>query len=350
MLRVFGSFLAAPSRRRSALLTALVTSTVLVGACGSDAPPTVLQAIDTQPSASSSTPFNRNLIADSASFADIETLEVAEVQAFLNKTPYDRASFLETYQSNGMRASDAIATAARKYRINPLVFLVLAQAFEGLLGEQTYPFPPDRVEYVFRCGCLEATTCLPQLAGFDRQVDCLGRALRQAIDDIKLNEFTRTGWGPNKTSLTLDNLEVTPDNEATAALYDRMPRVNEGGPGGTWLFWNLWSLYARRISYEGPIGTIDGRWIGDPCATDATCGVQGAICATDYPDGLCTVSCTSDCPTAPSKAETFCVKYQSGGFCLPKCNPSSPQCRTGYKCLLLGGMVSDDAQYVCTPG
>jgi hypothetical protein len=348
MSRVFGLSLA--SRPWGALALLLAVSTVLVGACSEDTPATVLQAIDTQKPTGQANPFDRNVIADPASFADVETLKPADVQRFLGKTPYERASFLETYQSNGIRAADSIMSAARQYRINPLVFLVFAQAAQGLVGERNYPFPPDRVEYVFRCGCLEAKSCLPQLAGFDRQVDCLGRALREAIDEIKLNETTKTGWGPNKTSLTLDNLKVTPDNEATAALYDRLPRVNEGGAGGTWLFWNLWNLYALKIDYAGPIGTIDGRWIGEPCVTDATCGVQNSICATDYPDGLCTVSCTSDCPSTPTKPETFCVKFESGGFCFPKCNPKSPQCRAGYSCIRVAGVGSGDSEYVCNPG
>ncbi len=349
MSRVLGSFLA-QRRRWATLLSLLAAAAPVVGACGDAPPATVLQALDTETPKGERVRFDRNLIADSASFVDVETIKAADVQRFLSKTPYGRPSFLETYQSNGIRAADAVMAAARQYRINPLALLVFAQTSQGLIGERNYPFPPDRVEYVFRCGCLEAKSCLPELAGFDRQVDCLGRALRTAIDDIKLNAVTTTGWGPNKTSLTLDNLKVTPDNDATAALYDRSPRVNEGSAGGTWIFWNVWNLYAVKIDYAGPIGTIDGRWIGEPCAADAACGVQDGICATDYPDGFCTVACTSECPSSPSKPEAFCTKFSQGGFCFPVCNPQSPQCRPGYKCANVAGVGSGDSKYVCTPG
>jgi hypothetical protein len=317
-------------------------------ACGEDPPATVLQPLDLKPP-EDAFPFDRNAIVDPASFTDTETLDAKAVQRFLGKTPYGRPSFLETYQSNGVRAADAIISAARQYRINPLVFLVFAQTTQGLVGERNYPFPPERVEYVFRCGCLAAKDCLPQLAGFDRQVDCFGRMLREAIDEIKLFETTASGWGPNKTSLTLDNVKVTPDNEATAVVYDRIPRVAEGKPGGTWAFWNIWNLYAPNLDYAGPIGNFDGRWIGEPCAADASCGVEGAICATNYPDGLCTVSCDGSCPTQPSRPDSFCAKFRDRGFCLTICNPAAPQCRQGYQCRRVQGVSADASEHVCSP-
>jgi hypothetical protein len=339
------------------LALVVLGSGVFVSACGDDPPATVLQAIDLAQN-DGGVEFNANNIIEPAELTDIETLtstdadlKAPSVQSFLHRTPYDRPSFLETYQSNGIRASDAILKAARQYRINPLVFLVYAQTAEGLIGERNYPFPVDRVEYVFRCGCLQQNTCLANLAGFDRQVDCLGRAFRTAIDEIKSNPDRKTtsGWGPETASLTLDGVKVTPENDSTAALYDRTPRVNEGAIGGTWIFWNVWKLYARKLDYAGPAGAIDGRWIGEACAVDGACGVENAICATNYPDGLCTVACTGECPAQPSKPEAFCARFRDGGFCFQICNPSAPVCRPGYKCLRVAGVKGDEAQSVCSP-
>src|SRR5262245_47457705 len=105
------------------LLASIVTLGVIgVTACGSD-PPSIapLQEKDlaAPEGAGEKQKFDRNAVVDPAAFTDIETLDVAAVQKFLAKSPYDRPSFLETYQSNGVRASDAIVRAARQYRINP---------------------------------------------------------------------------------------------------------------------------------------------------------------------------------------------------------------------------------------
>jgi hypothetical protein len=302
--------------------------------------------------------FDKNNVADTAALEDFEALDATLIQQFLHRTPYDRPSFLETYQSNGTRASDAIARAARTYRINPLAFLVAAQGTQGLIGEVNYPFPPERVEYVFRCGCLQGTDCLPELAGFDRQIDCLGRQLRQALEQINTGEETTGGWAKDKTSLTLDNQKVTPANAGTAVVYDRSPRVAEGAAGGTWFFWNLFNVYAAGApggGYSGPVGGgAGGAWVGDKCTSVASCsGLDNAICATDYPDGLCTTKCKGDCPSQPDKPEAFCADFKSnGGYCLPVCNlTSASSCRTGYKCTTtkkFGSTAAADAKPVCS--
>lgn len=335
------------------MLSLLGACLALAVACSKTEDRGVLQEADLKTPEGLEVGFDRNTIVDTQSFSDVDGIDAVVVQKFLHKTPYDRPSFLETYQSNGVRASDAIARAARTYRINPLVFLVEAQATEGLLGEPDYPFPPERVEYVFRCGCLQDDDCLPALAGFDRQVDCLGRKLRVALDQIATSEVTPAGWGLDKTSATLDNLKVTPTSEATAAIYDHRPRVAEGSGGGTWLFWNLWNLYSQNIDYAGSFGgSAGGGWIGDPCGSAASCGFEAATCATDYPGGLCTVACEGDCPSQPERPESFCADFKAnGGFCLAVCNPGASACREGYTCARLkrrGAVDVADSKYVCT--
>jgi hypothetical protein len=339
--------------RASAVLGVLAA---LAPACSSDPDSSFLQAVDLQQAEGVELAFDRNSIVDSAQFTDIDGLDVSAIDAFFirNKSPYKRSSFLATYQSNGVRAADAIMRASRTYHINPLAFLVYAQAAEGLVSATEYPFPPSRVEYVFRCGCLQEDDCLPDLAGFDRQVDCLGRQLRVALDEIAANGLTASNWGPDHTSLTLDGRKVTPIDDATAAIYDHLPVVAEGKGGGSWLFWNVWNLYAVAIDYFGPLGgEVGSGGIGDGCTSDAQCGFEGGTCAANYPDGMCTLACNGSCPTNPDAVEGFCVDFQeNGGFCLPVCNPGASACRPGYKCQRLarfGGGGGDDSQYVCFP-
>ncbi len=297
--------------------------------------------------------FDRNTILDDASFTDVEGIDVVLIQKFLHKSPYDSTSFLETYQSNGVQAADAIARTARTYHINPLVFLVYAETTQGLVSAQQYPFPPNRVEYVFNCGCFGPDNCLPELAGFDRQIDCLGRNLRKALDDITANGTTAGGWGKDATSLTLDGQNVTPSTNATATLYDHTPVLAQGAAGGMWLFWNVWQNYASGIDYAGPIGGGGGaEWIGDPCTASEQCGFQSGTCATDYPGGLCTTSCQGDCPTQPDKPVAFCVAFKAdAGFCFEICNPGAPACRQGYSCINVARYKGNpgDTQHVCFP-
>lgn len=336
--------------RRPRRLFSFAVALLVMAACSEDPPKGVLQPADVQKPEGYEAGFDPNLLVESAIFTDSETLSVESVQRFLAKTPYERPSFLETYQSNGVRAADAIIGVARRYKINPLVFLVYAQITQGLIGERTYPFPPERIEYVFNCGCLQPKNCLPALAGFDRQLDCLGRSLRAALDEIAANGITTSGWGPETTSKTLDNVDITPVNDATAALYDRTPRVDEGKQGGTWIFWNVWNSYSFKIDYGGPSGIRGDRWIGEACTATPECGgVENGICADNYPGGLCTTACTGACPADPTQREVFCAKFPDGGFCLPVCDPAAPECRDGYKCVETPGVGTEEAAHVCSP-
>ena len=209
---------------------------------------TVLQADDLE---SSTDGFDPSAIVDVGAFSDGKSIDVSQVQQFLERTPYNRGSFLATYQSNGVRAADAIVRAASRYSLNPLVFLVRAEMAEGLVGEEFYPAPPARVEYVFDCGCTGSGSCDPSLAGFDNQVSCLGRALRASLDEIAQTGATAGQWAPGQPRLTLDGVTVTPADPATAALYQYTPIVALKKAGGNWLFWNLWQKYALAIGYFG---------------------------------------------------------------------------------------------------
>src|SRR5436305_8378819 len=121
----------------------------LFPACSKSSDPGIYQDADFKLPDGFEGQFDRNTIMDDATFTDVEGVDVVIVRKYLHKTPYDRPSFLETYQSNGVAAADAITRAARTYNLNPLLFLVFAETTQGLLGAASYPFPPNRVEYVF---------------------------------------------------------------------------------------------------------------------------------------------------------------------------------------------------------
>jgi hypothetical protein len=315
----------------------------------------VLQADDLR---QTEIPFDQDDVLDAGSLTDSLALPTArEVQAFLSKTPYGRASFLATYQSNGVRAADAIARAADKYQINPLVLLVRAQVDQGLVGTQYYPSPPSRVEYVFGCGCPGGTAkCDPAYAGFDRQVDCLGAALRALTDEALGAGVTASGWGAGRTQRTTDGVLVTPRDAGTAVLYAYTPYVAMNKPGGVWVFWNVWQNYAAFVGYAGALGPPVGtkRWIGDACTSDPLCAaIPDGVCVQNFPSGMCTTACSKSqpCPNDMDHPQTFCANFgANGGFCLPVCNPSNPaSCRPGYECKLANELGTQTNRNGCLP-
>jgi hypothetical protein len=338
--------------RLAAVVAALVAAAASAVACSKKGEGWVLAAQDLQTASSAS--FDPDEILDPVSMQDVGALDAAGIERFLQQTPYGGTSFLAAYSSNGVPASDAIAAAAQRHAIDPIVFLVRAEMDQGLVASTSYPSPASRVEYAFGCGCAAPGSCDPTYAGFDVQVDCLGAALRDALDAVAATGKTQGGWGPTLQGTTLDGVEVTPNDDSTAALYQYTPVVAVDQPGGNWLFWNLWQAFAGALGYSPPAAVAaPAAWIGDACVGSGSCSYDGTngTCATQYPGGLCTLACTMSCPSSSSQAQTFCADFGAqGGFCLAVCNPGDPQCRSGYTCESVQqfGAASSSAD-VCFP-
>jgi hypothetical protein len=305
-----------------------------------------------QDTADAGATFTPDEIVPSAAFTDFAALDAMAVQAFLVHNPYSGSSFLQTYQSNGVLFSAAVANAATTYRINPIVLLVAVEAEGGLVFDATYPQPSAAVDFLFGCGCPDPAmpaSCDPAAAGLDVQLGCYASALRTSLDQITDTGETAGGWGPGETGTTLDGITVKPKDDSTAALYQYDPVVGEGRTGQS-LFANIWFEYTQALTYFVP-DTEATAQVGDGCVSAADCALANPICATgaNYPGGMCTSKCKGSC----SGVDAFCADFTSGGFCLSVCSPTdSWSCRSGYACALVqpsGAPAGTASEYVCTP-
>ncbi len=338
----------------TALLVA-ASAALLAAACKSRvALPT--PPVPAQDYADSGVPFNPDEVVPNAAFTDFAAMTAAQVQSFLEKDPYSGASFLATYQSNGVLFSSAVASVAQTYRINPIVLLVAVESVGGLVADSRYPQPASVVDYLFGCGCTvpaDAAACGSATAGLDVQLACYASSLRTSLDEIAESGQTAGGWGPAVTTTSVDGISVSPADASTAALYQYDPVVGTGRFGNS-LFWNIWSEYTRDLSYADPEGATGAvAQIGDPCLSASDCAYANAVCATGsgYPGGMCTSMCSGSCESVG--ADAFCADFTEGGFCLAICNPTVPaSCRSGYGCTLVkpSGAPSGTApENVCTP-
>lgn len=328
-----------------AIAAVLAAGCAALAACGSSsdgtAAPPFLDPSDINRAGADESPFDpvTSLVVPS-DFTDPSAVrDIATVQRFFERTPYGRRSFLETYSSNGVSAAGAVLAAAVKYRINPIVLLVRMQMSQGLVGLATYPEPSTRVEYVFECGCDGRGNCIPEMAGLDRQVECLAARLRSYLTQISESpdQVTYGGWGPDLPAITLDGVTVTPPDESSSALYQLDPVYGEKGKRGAWLFYRMYLSYSRSFGYSGSIDPeLSGGWIGEGCSKDSDCSsaITNVRCLTDSPGGYCSAPCADDgCPSSQQKPAAYCADLQQlGGGCVAYCNPAAPNCRDGYVC------------------
>jgi hypothetical protein len=189
--------------------------------------------------------FNGNAVLSDEDLTADRGRSASEIAAFLRATPYGYASFLAGYRSNRVTAAEAIANAAKTHRVSGVVLAALVQLEGQLVSERYYPNPSVRVELTFRCGC-QSDRCDPEMAGFDRQIDCAAQRLRDAFDAAERGERTAKGWSVGTRKLTEDDYEVKPANAATAAIYDLVGRLDEQ-QGGAWLLALLYAKYGAAI-------------------------------------------------------------------------------------------------------
>lgn len=297
--------------------------------------------------------FDRDRVMDDAFFTSAGDVGEAEVQAFLERTPYGSRCFLADVTVNGRSAAAAIVEGSKAQGISPIVMLARMQVEKSLIAKTRSP-GGNAVDYAFGCGCPDGRACNPAFRGLDKQIQCAARTLRQHYD----GSVNGTGaWQLGRSRRTLDPITITPENHATASLYAYTPWVLVGR-GGNWLVWNVTLKFAGHFQGMGadlsagdgagadrPAPPAANAWVGTPCETDAQCGFgsgMAGVCQRFGRFGMCTLSCEGLCPDRAGRGTTFCVAASEfgdddGGRCTLKTANSN-----GF-CAAIPGMVSKQA-------
>jgi hypothetical protein len=241
--------------------------------------------------------FNPGRIIDDAVMTNSSSMNVAQIQAFLNsKVPVcdtNHAGFygtsgtwygppftcLKDYTENGLAAAQIIYNASQNYSINPQVLLVLLQKEESLITD-TWP-----ASYQYKSatgyGCPDSTpgVCNSSYYGFTNQINNAAKLFHSVIissptwyspyilgnnkvyyNPGPYNSATKTYYGRFGTKADIEycgSTTVNIQNLATVSLYDYTPyqpnqAAIDGWDDGCGSFGNrnFYSLFTE--------------WFGDP--------------------------------------------------------------------------------------
>lgn len=261
----------------AALLAGLL-STV---ACAAPAPDE-----DARGAASSVTerPFDRNAVLDDKSMRDSEALTVADVQKFLDKTPWGTRSALAKYTEGGKSAATIMVDTAKAHGINPIEMLVRVQMEQSLVSKTTAT--ATTLSLAFGCGCPHSSVCNDSYRGFANQAECAAGTMRRTMDKALTASGTVSGWSRGKSKVTEDGLTIVPKNAVTAALYTYTPWVGEAGGGkkgvgGVSLHAQVWDRFAESMSYGA--WAVDSAGSADNAESTNTGADAGTDSATNDP-------------------------------------------------------------------
>lgn len=188
--------------------------------------------------------YNPNkVISDDDFFGN--TMSLPDIQSFLERKKSTLANYTAQDPSGAVRrASEIIHDAAEKNGINARVLLVLLQKEQSLIENPR----PTQYNYDWATGYSRCDSCSasdPVLAvnkGFNQQVQ--KAAARKMYYISHPWEFN---FRPGETR-AVDGQPITPENKATAALYNYTPHIR-----GNFSFWKLWVRYFERVYPDGTL-------------------------------------------------------------------------------------------------
>jgi hypothetical protein len=219
--------------------------------------------------------FNPNRIIATTDMTNAQGFDTGQILTFLRRQG--------GYLAGDPQYAEAISKAAANNGIAPQFLLAHIQKESSLIDD---PSPSQhRIDYALGYGCADNGSCDPATRGFTTQVRLAAQAFRGYLDSLRTRGTTISGWrvgSPKRTGAARDRsnpadsgweaingkpVYVTPQNEATAALYTYTPWVGghtqvtngvERSIGGNALFWNIWNRYFRRIYPDGSLLKISG--------------------------------------------------------------------------------------------
>ena len=196
--------------------------------------------------------FNPNFIVSDRDFTNVYGMVGQSLQRFLNEQTGALDTFVaEDVDGATKSAAEIILRVSSQFLLNPQAILVMLQKEQSLVSD---PNPSQNqldwaTGYGVCDGCSREDGAVARFRGFAKQIDSMGQQFRVGyLADLERTGKTQTGIGPGKTVL-IDSVPVTPENQATSALYTYTPHLE--GNRNFWTIWNEW-FEQKRL----PSGTI----------------------------------------------------------------------------------------------
>lgn len=213
---------------------------------------TAALVLATVPALSFAAEFDPDFVISDRDMINKNALTLSGIQAFLESKGGALASYVTTDLDGAQKtAAEIIYRVSQEFLVSPKFILVMLQKEQSLVTD------PDPVpnQYGWATGYAVCDACnvneagISRFKGFAKQVDSMAQQFRLGyLPDLEATGSTQTGITPGETVL-INDVEVTPVNDATAAMYTYTPHIE--GNKNFWTIWNNWFAIA-----DYPSGTL----------------------------------------------------------------------------------------------
>lgn len=196
--------------------------------------------------------FNPNYIISDFELEDYSSMDLYDIQSFLNKQTGTLKNYFTKNPNTGklISASEIIYEASQTYKISPKYLIVLLQKEQSLI---TDPYP-TRKQFDWAMGFAICDSCsmndplLQKYIGFYNQVFYSAQRNRFYINNKNQSWLFQIGQQYN-----IDGKLVSPINQATVNLYNYTPHYN-----GNYNFWKIWQKWFTKKYPDGSIVKVYG--------------------------------------------------------------------------------------------
>lgn len=197
--------------------------------------------------------FDQNYILSDDDLLDYNSLNLAQIQAFLLAKGSTLASYKDPITS--LRADQIIYSTAQDFQISPKFLLALLQKEQSLIEDPS----PSNSSYDWATGYAVCDGCdvndpvIQKFKGFYNQVYNAAKRIRlYYLPQLESSGRTISGFGPGLAKV-VDGLTVVPANRATAIVYTYTPHLH-----GNQVLWTVWNKYFTRSYPDGTLLNVEG--------------------------------------------------------------------------------------------
>jgi hypothetical protein len=202
---------------------------------------------------SSAKTFNPNYVLSDPEYLDSNSMSAGYIQEFLKAKGSGLANIVVNVFGKTMKVAEIFYQAAKTYCVSQKLLIATAQKEQNAITDST--LSSDQLDKLMGFGVYQGNDYSTYL-GIYNQITYAAKQFRKYYDYPE--NYT---WQMGVTKTTSDGVVVTPQNKATAGLYNYTPYAgalagtpsNEEGNGGNFLFWKIWQDW---FLIRHPSGTL----------------------------------------------------------------------------------------------
>ncbi|NQU99678.1 MAG: hypothetical protein HQ538_02980 [Parcubacteria group bacterium] len=185
--------------------------------------------------------YNPNNVLSDGEYLDSSSMSSNYIQEFLNSKGSGLTNVSVNVEGTVKSVSTIFYEAAKTYGVSQKLLVATAQKEQSAVTDGD--LSQNQLDKLMGYGIYSGSD-YDEYLGVYNQINYSAKQFRRYYD-----YHGNYNWQKGKTGMTGDDVEVTPDNKATAGLYNYTPHAgadagatsDDTGHGGNFLFWKTWN-------------------------------------------------------------------------------------------------------------